>query len=339
MKNYYSKSKFVMFCGCHKRLWLEKHRSEFKEEILNEERLVNGNIIGDLAMSLFGDYYFAETKENDLSKQALNTLEAIKSGEKVICEAAFILDNHYCAVDILVNDGDGYSVYEVKSTTGIKPYYLYDLAYQYYVLFNLGYKINSLNLVHIDNSYVLDGDLDIKKYFKVNDLTNDVKDKYDEVCKLLEESDKILNNSNEPKSVMSSQCNSYNGCPFLTYCKKYNNIPLKNSVYDLYANRSKAKQVNSNIITFEDLIKNKVKLSEIQARQIDFALNDREMHVNKDKIKEFLNELKFPLYFFDFESYQDIIPKFLGTKPYQQIPFQYSLHILNSDSSLIHKEF
>lgn len=339
MKNYYSKSKFVMFYGCHKRLWLEKYKEEYKEEIQNEERLVNGNLVGDLAMSLFGDYYLAETKENDLSKQASNTLEAIKRGEKVICEAAFILENHYCAVDILVCDGDGYSVYEVKSTTSIKPNYLYDLAYQYYVLVNLGYKINSLNLVHINSNYIFKAELDINKYFKINDLTKEVKEKYDDVCNLLEESDRILNDTNEPKSIMSSQCNAYNGCPFLAYCKKYNNIPDKNSVYDLYNNRSKSKQIKLNILSFEDLLDNNIKLSEIQARQIDFALNDRDMYINKEKIKEFLDSFEFPIYFFDFETYQDIIPKYDGTRPYQQIPFQYSLHILNSDGSLEHKEF
>ena len=171
MKNYYSKSKFVMFYGCNKRLWLEKNRKEFKEELNNEERLVNGNLVGDLAMSLFGSYYLAETSDNDLNKQANNTLDAIKRCEKVICEAAFILDNHYCAVDILVKDLDGYSIYEVKSTTHVEPHYLYDLAYQYFVLSNLGYKINTLNLVHIDSSYVLEKEFDINKYFKINDLT------------------------------------------------------------------------------------------------------------------------------------------------------------------------
>lgn len=339
MKNYYSKSKFVLFYGCHKRLWLEKYKEQFKEEVLNEDRLINGNLIGDLAMSLFGDYYLAETNDNDLKQQAFNTLEAIKREEKVICEAAFILDNHYCAVDILVKEDDGFSVYEVKSTTSIKPKYIYDLAYQYYVLVNLGYNIKSLNLVHINSSYVLDGELDINKYFKINDLTDEIKEKYSTVCELLNESDKILNDLDEPKSIMSSECNAYSGCPFLTYCKKYNNIPLKNSVYDLYSNRNKVKQVNSNILSFEDLLKNKVKLSEIQARQIDFALNDRDIYIDKEKIKQFLDAFNFPLYFFDFETFQDIIPSFNGTKPYQQIPFQYSLHILNSDGSVEHKEF
>ena len=340
MKNYYSKSKFVSFYGCNKRLWLDTNKKEFKEEIKNEERLINGNLIGDLAMSLFGSYYLAETPDNDLAIQAKNTKMAIERGENVICEAAFLFDNHYCAVDILKKDDDGYSVYEVKSTTGVEKHYYYDLAYQYFVLKKIGLKINTLNLVHINSDYVLENELDINQYFKVNDLTEDVVNKYDEVCKLLEKSDEILNSDTEPNSIISSQCSKFNGCPFLKYCKKYNNIPDSNSVFDLYNNRNKVKQVNNNILSFNDLLDTNVKLTEIQKRQIDFALNNiDDIYVDKKEIKEFLDTFKYPLYFFDFETYQDIVPKYKGTRPYQQIPFQYSLHILKEDGSIEHKEF
>lgn len=340
MEHYYSKSKFVLFYGCHKRLWLEHYKSEYKEGTLNEQQLINGNLIGDLAMNLFGDYYLAETLDNDLKLQAENTVKAIEEEKRVICEAAFIYKNHYCAVDILVHDGDSYSVYEVKSTTDIEKHYFYDLAYQYFVLSSIGLKINKLNLVHINKEYVLNGKLDINEYFIINDLTDKVKELRNEVKELLELSDSILDSSIEPKSVICSTCTKYGGCPYLNYCKKYNNLPDINSVFDLYNNRSKAKQVNNLILSFEDLLDNNVKLSEIQKRQIEFALNDiKEIYINKEKVKEFLESFKFPLYFFDFETYQDIIPKYQGTRAYQQIPFQYSLHILHKNGMLEHKEF
>ena len=340
MKNYYSKSKFVLFYGCNKRLWLEKNRQEYKEEVNNEERLAKGNIVGDLAMRLFGDYYLAETPDNDLNLQTKKTKKAMDKNEKVICEAAFIYKNHYCAVDILVKEDDGYSVYEVKSTTSLEKHYYYDLAYQYYVLKNIGLKINKLTLVHINSDYVLDGELNLNDYFVINDLTSEVKDKYDEVCSLLEMSDKILDSDIELPSVINSTCNKNGGCPYLAYCRKYNNIPEANSVFDLYNNRSKIKQVNNNILTFNDLLANGVKLSDIQRRQIDFALNNKEvLYIDKQKVKAFLDSFTFPLYFFDFETYQDIIPKYTGCRPYQQIPFQYSLHILYKDGELEHKEF
>ena len=340
MEHYYSKSKFVSFVGCHKRLWLEVFKKEEKEENNNTTQLENGNLVGDLAMNLFGNYYLAETSDNDLKIQTQNTLDAINRGEEVICEAAFTYLNHYCAVDILVKEDDGYSVYEVKSTTAIKDNYFYDLAYQYYVLSKVGLKINRLNLVYINNQYVFDKVLDLNQYFIISDLTEKVKSMKDEVVDLLEISDSILDRNTEPDSIISSVCNKYNGCPFLRYCKKYKGIPEVNSVFDLYNNRSKIKQIESGIITFEDLLVNNSKLSPIQKRQIDFALNDREdCYVDKENINKFLSKLEFPLYFFDFEAFQSVVPQYDNTKPYQQIPFQYSLHILHEDGLLEHKEF
>jgi hypothetical protein len=339
--NYYSKSKFVLFHSCKKRLWLEKYKQEEKEEILNQNVLIQGNRVGDLAMNLFGDYYLAETPENDLATQVQNTKQAIENKENVICEAAFFFENNYCAVDILKrNADDSYSVYEVKSTTKVEPHYLYDLGYQYYVLHNLGINIKELYLVHINSSYVLKNELDINNYFTIENLTDDVKAKYDEVKDMLAESDEILNSEFEIKSILSANCNKNGGCPFLSYCKKNNGLPLINSTYDLYNNRSKYKQIDSGLLSFEDLLNSNSKLSDIQRRQIEFAILDKsEVYLEKSNIKEFLNKFKFPLYFLDFETFQEAIPTVIGTKPYQQVPFQYSLHILDENGDLEHKEY
>lgn len=81
-------------------------------------------------------------------------------------------------------------------------------------------------------------------------------------------------------------------------------------------------------------------LNFLQSRQVDFALNDRGTYVDNRLIDEFLNTLSYPLYFLDFETMQEIIPPFDGAKPYEQIPFQYSLHYIESENScLSHKEF
>jgi hypothetical protein len=339
--NYYSKSKFVLFHGCKKRLWLEKYKKEEKLDVFNEQVLITGNKVGDLAMNLFGDYYLAETPDNDLMVQVENTKSAISQGENVICEAAFFFQNNYCAVDILKrNDDDTFSIYEVKSTTGVEKHYIYDLAYQYYVLHNSNIKIKSLNLVYINSDYILKDSFDINEYFKIEDLTSLVKPKLSEVKEMLDESDSILNNNEEMKSILSANCNKNGGCPFLPYCKKNNCLPDVNNTYDLYNNRSKYKQITSGILTFEDLLVNKCKLSDIQKRQIDYAINNKDdIYLEKENIKAFLDTFTYPLYFLDFETFQEAIPTIKGSKPYQQIPFQYSLHILYEDGKLEHKEY
>ena len=337
---YYSKSKYVLFNNCNRRLWLEKYKKEEMKEQGNQARLIEGNKVGDLAMNLFGDYYLAETNPIDIPKMCERTINAINNGYKVICEAAFVYENNYCAVDILkVIDENTVEIYEVKSVTEVKKYHIIDTSYQYYVLTGLGYNVKSVNLVIINKEYVSKEELDLNEYFKIVNITDDVIEESKNVKANLDTSDSILNNLELPDVKLSKACTEYDGCPFQEYCYKLKNIPNEGSVLNLYSNRSKWKQIDSGIITFNDLLKNKCKLTDIQKRQIDYYLNDREEYVDKEKIKEFLNEIKYPIYFFDFETYQATIPDLVGIHPNQQIPFQYSLHILNEDGKLDHKEY
>jgi len=112
-------------------------------------------------------------------------------------------------------------------------------------------------------------------------------------------------------------------------------------VFDLYrfGTEKKWECYQKGIISFEDVRKAQINLSETQQRQVDFELDNKPPFWDKPKIKQFLNEIKFPMYFLDFETYYTTIPLYDGIRPYQQIPFQYSLHILNSDNRLEHKEF
>ena len=339
---YHSKSKYVKFMNCNKRLWLEKYKSEYMEEVLNEDRLAIGNQIGDLAMGLFGDYYLAETNPIDILKQIENTKSALIRKERVICEASFLVGNNYCAVDILKLEDDGsYSINEVKSSTSSKDYYIYDLAYQYYVLTAYGLNISKVNLIYINNKYVFENKLDINEYFSILDLTNKIIEESKNVFINVELSNKILNSNTEPNVDLSSSCTEYNGCPFKNYCYKLKGLPEKNSIMTLYNCKTRLKYVKNGILSFDDLIKNNIALKGIPKMQVEFALrrNDNDIYIDKKAISEFLKDFKYPLYFFDFESFQAIIPEYNGVKPYQQIVFQYSLHIMHEDGRCEHKEF
>lgn len=338
--NFYSKSKYVRFLGCHNRLWLEENRNEFMEEQKNVQQLINGNKVGDLAMSLFGNYYLAETEDNNIPVMIENTKKAIERNERVICEAAFSYNGCYCAVDILVNTKGEFDLYEVKSTTKVKPSHIYDMAYQYYVLTNLGYKINTCNLVYINNKYEFNESFDLQQYFIIEDLTKQVLDEVKNVESNLLLSDTILNSDIEPETILSNECENYGGCPFKDYCYKRKGIPNENTVLDLYRFKEKFDFANKGIVDYEQLLKTNVSLDFFQTRQIDYALNkSNELYFDKKLVNKFLKDITYPIYFFDFESYQSVIPNLNKTKPYQQIPFQYSLHILYENGELVHKEF
>ena len=82
----------------------------------------------------------------------------------------------------------------------------------------------------------------------------------------------------------------------------------------------KIKLYKEGIISYEDLLKSDI--NDSFKMQIEYELNpNKEPYVELDKIKEFMNTLTYPLYFLDFETFQQAIPLYDGISPYNQIPF------------------
>ena len=329
-----SKSKYCKGIQCKKILWLDTYKSEVKEETDNESILENGTEVGEYAKKLFGTYKNIEFNE-DLNVMINETKKHIN--DKVITEASFIFNNNFCSVDILVNNKNIYEIYEVKSSTEIKDIYIDDISYQYYILNNLGYKISKTSIVYINNKYIKNGTIDINKLFNIEDVTNKVLEKQDEVKNKIYEIEKILKNKNEPKDMISENCERPYKCPYFKYCTRNLNENNIFKIRQLSINK-KINYYNKNIFTYEELLKSDI--DKKYKQQIEFELYNKEPYIDRKKIKEFLNTLSFPLYFLDFETFQEAIPTYDGTKPYEQIPFQYSLHYIeNEKSNINHKEF
>ena len=341
---FFSKSKYCGLWQCPKIAWLKKYKPE--EYIIDENtksRMENGNIVGDLAMQLFGDYNEVTTYTNnklDIPKMIEKTKQYMLDGLDNICEASFNYNGLYCAVDILRKQDNGYAIYEVKSSTHEDNYvYIVDIAYQKYVLEHCGVKVTGTYLVNINSDYIFDGTLKLNELFKITDVWKFVVDEQKEVEEKIKMAEKLLEDKNEPNIDISCNCNSPYKCGFWKYCSKH--LP-KPSVFDLYRLNfsKKIEYYNRGIISFDDLEKTGWFLGDIRNRQIEYALHDKGVYVDKENIKKFLDTLSYPLYFLDFETQQPIIPLYKGTRPYQQIPFQYSLHYIeNKGGELKHKEF
>lgn len=341
---FFSKSKYCGLWQCPKIAWLKKYKPE--EYIIDENtksRMENGNIVGDLAMQLFGDYNEVTTYTNnklDIPKMIEKTKQYMLDGLDNICEASFNYNGLYCAVDILRKQDNGYAIYEVKSSTHEDNYvYIVDIAYQKYVLEHCGVKVTGTYLVNINSDYIFDGTLKLNELFKITDVWKFVVDEQKEVEEKIKMAEKLLEDKNEPNIDISCNCNSPYKCGFWKYCSKH--LP-KPSVFDLYRLNfsKKIEYYNRGIISFDDLEKTGWFLGDIRNRQIEYALHDKGVYVDKENIKKFLDTLSYPIYFLDFETQQPIIPLYKGTRPYQQIPFQYSLHYIeNKGGELKHKEF
>ena len=342
---HFSKSKYTSFIQCPKMLWLKTYHPELAEEDPSaQDRMTKGNVIGDLAMGLFGDYEeMTVTDENgkiDLGKMIENTTDAIKRGVENICEASFSYNGLYCAVDILRKEKDGYAIYEVKSSTEAKYIYIVDISYQKYILEKCGIKVTGTYVVNINNQYVFDDTLDIKQLFKITDVSAMVEQEYGihSIEAQLDYAKRTLESKDEPDIDLSVGCDSPYPCAFWKYCSRHVCSP---SVFDIY-NMSFKKALDlykQGITDLKDVLAS-TKLNDLQKRYIDYALNDKPEHVDKDGIKSFLDELSYPLYFLDFEAMQLALPEYPNSKPYAQILFQYSLHHIETEGGEIqHKEF
>ena len=177
---YISKSRYCNAVQCPKMLWLKKNRPElYDDSVLNQSTLSTGNDVGDLAMGLFGP--FVEVPYGDLSEMISITKELIEANTSIICEASFSSDGCFCSVDLLRNNGSSYEIYEVKSSTGVKDIYLDDVSYQQFVLEKCGLDISKVSIVHINNTYVRHGDLDLNQLFHIEDVTEQSNQKQKEV--------------------------------------------------------------------------------------------------------------------------------------------------------------
>ena len=338
MKLYLSKSKYCKGVQCPKMLWMQMNHPElFDESVMDKKTLENGELVGDVARGLFGEYTVVEFGE--YPDMLRTTLELVKNGTKNIAEASFAYEGLFCRADILRNlGGNKFELYEVKSSTEIKDIYYHDVAFQYYVLTKLGYEVTKACLVHVNNEYVRHGELDIQKLFTINDITDDARSRYSEVERNLKCFTGYLESVDEPELPLGVYCSDPYDCGFLKHC--CGDLPSPN-VFDIrkMSFKKKAQLYNEGCVSFEDLLQNKT-VGESFKLQMRHEVSDLPPLINKARIAEFMKRVYYPIYFLDFESFQPPIPLYDNSWPYEQIVFQYSLHYIEQEGGpLHHKEF
>ena len=335
-----SKSLYIRGLQCEKSLWLKKKKPEVLQAPDDGAQAVfdTGTSVGELACELFRGGERIEYTGN-FSSQMAKTKELMGHSTKIIYEATFCFDGILVMVDILRIGKDGLIINEVKSSTSVKEVYIDDASIQYYVISSLGYKVSAINIIHIDNSYVRGEKLELDKFFHTEDVTEQVKQKQADIPQILSKFDEILSKDIEPEIDIGVQCANPYPCDAWEYCwREQRGIP-EYSIFDISGLRSKKKfeLYKSGIVKFED-IKELDKFNASQQIQIRSELSGEQV-IDKEAIKEFLNTLSYPLYHLDFETFQQAVPEFVGLSPYEQIPFQFSIHKDDGKGNLEHFEF
>ena len=341
MSLYFSKSKFVSACtSCNKYAWLDLNKPEEKSPVdeFAQSLIESGHKVGELAKEYFNAdvdvTFLKQSGSPDLDKMIYETEIHLKLGTKVIAEASFNFGGLFCSVDLLVNNGGGkYSIYEVKSSTnekptkkdpiGVKDEHKLDAAYQKYVLENCGVTIDKVYVVLLDRDYVRGKMLELDKYFKICDITEEADALQKYVADKIAELRSVISEVDEPKTEFIKNCN---GCSYWSYCSEGKKSPSPFDVYNLDFSE-KCKLYNEGV-SFFDVPKYAKKIKTAALRQIEYYNRPNDAYIEKDRIKEFLDELIYPVYSLDFETYQAVVPEYEGIKTYEQVPFQYSLHIV-----------
>ena len=331
-----SKSQYIRGLQCHKSLWLYKNNQELRDKPNSqaESNFNTGFQVGDLAKELFPNGVEIEFDSSNFNGMIEKTKELIANGVEVIYEAAFSEDGIFAMADILVKNGSAWDIYEVKASTRVKEYHVNDTSIQWYAL-SKAVNLNRAYVVHINNKYVRNGELKIQELFTIDDITDIVLEKQDEIEPQLLEMQETLN-GDMPNIDIGKHCSEPYGCDFSSHC--WSHVPKKNSVFDIsYAMGKQWKLYYQGILSIDD-VPDDFHLGKNASLQIA-RHKSQEIKIDKPKIKEFLDTIKYPINFFDFETFQNAIPRFDNQRAYAQMPFQYSLHILHEDGTLEHKEF
>lgn len=329
-----SKTDYILYRACKKNAWFKIHRPKiyYQNELSAFEKMIikTGNEVELVARGLFPSGILIEGRY--ITAQAL-TLKHLKNKKPILFQPVFEKDGFFAAIDVLefTPDTNSYSIYEVKSTNEIdeKTHY-YDLAFQVNLLRKCGLTIEKIYLTHLNKEYIRSGKLNIVGLFQNEDITEKIESLCEEVAIEMDGALRYLSQ----ESLTTEHCTCvYEGRSKHCTCFVMLNPDIPEyGVHDI-ARIGLSKQkleilVDSNIFQIHKIPAH-IKLSEIQQNQVDAHMSGKTL-IDKEAILKDLRSLEFPLYFIDYETFPCAILRFDGFSPYQHIPFQYSLHVLQS---------
>jgi len=316
--------------------------SEEKEDSFVDRLKAQGYEVELFARNLYPNAKLVTGKLQDAATQTNDFLEG---GSKELFQASFLVDDLFASCDILLwNEMFGaWDIIEVKSSTdkgyqkNKKKEHILDASFQRHVAQKTGLKVVNVYLLELNKKYYKNGEINPNELFNLTEITTECIDLEDQIIADLQDVKSLLGNSN-PLEYSCKYKGRSRHCRSFNYL--YTTVP-KYSVYDLRAIGASKKKlcnlIDSGYLKLED-IPDDFELTNRHARQRRVTITN-ETIFEKEKIQQQFDELEYPLYFLDYETLACGIPKFDNTYPYQQTVFQYSLHILQRDGTITHKEY
>lgn len=335
-----SKSRIIAWKQCPKRLWLQIHRCDLLEVSDVAERSFQiGYEVGEVARGLFPNGILIGD-DDDLSAALVATNSVMTAyPDRPIFEATFQHEGVLVRADLLLPSPSGYRMVEVKSSASVKPYHVDDCAIQAWVLQQNGISLASIELAHIDTSFVYQGDGNYQGLSHHACLDEVVSPLFEQVPGWIAEARSTLA-GDEPNIATGAQCDDPFECPFKAHCNR-NTVQLGPPEYSLdILSRMRA--------TTKDELREK---GFDDAREVpEQYLNETQRRIQRvsqtgvaeltREAANMLTDLAYPRYYLDFETINLAVPRWAGTSPYAtQVPFQWSCHVESKPGQLQHTMF
>jgi hypothetical protein len=310
-----TKSEYLSFLECDREFWLRRRKPELfvRERTVQDDYMRRmGYQVQALAKQMFMDGDFG----------------------KCHFEKPFETDLHYCRCDVFAEKDGENIIYEVKGSKSVKPEHLADLAFQKAVAEFAGTPVGQTFVVHLNGDYVRRGDIEPDKLFTVTETTADIDGMLDATRGMIAGALAFLDT--EPPATLTPFCANKLGCEFLRF--HFKDLPTY-SIFDIANFRGKKfdQLVADNILDIMHVPAD-LELTGKQRLQVNVAQSGTP-HIARDEMREIFSGLEFPLYFLDYETSNPAVPVYDGYRPFQNIVFQFSLHVMTADGACEHREF
>ena len=325
-----SKSRFAAGVQCHKLLWWKAHEPgavELQPDKVLQDRFDQGTQVGVLARERFPGGMLIDLPHNAVADRLERTRAALDAGFPVICEASFVADDTFVAVDVLERLDTGFRLIEVKSSSSQKEEHIPDAAVQTHVARQSGVDVRAVEIMHLNRDYRFphQGDL-----FMRTDVTEPVEKVLPGVPAEIAAQLEVLRGP-LPDVPIGLHCYEPRACPFLARC--WPQTPDHIIKLYLVGPKKACDYMLTGVHPIAD-IPPKQKLPEPAKRQIR-AMEEHRLIV-EPRLARALEPFAGRLGFLDFETISRAVPVWPGMAPWEQAAAQFSYHEARGDGTYRH---